>query len=956
MHEVTPHQGVVAEDGYLMTDAVLLKAKLEYHQYQLMSAHDVELLSSLSNEMIRWLITRPKPDNCSLSQWVAHNHGYHEPNELRYFLMRVVGLWVIALSSRTLSTGMLSPNFMYRPNHIVGTFLYYGVGLPFIWRYHDRCVRTLRSSYYRLTDIPNCPMGNVVELLTRRYLFATMSLYAVITWILHNVSDHNHVLLLEYIGYFALLTNLLPVMYAESTRLIGLKPLRDQDSPLFEALDETLRSLVGLYRLSLQLIQCVCYRESIGRLADMPKTMPDHMWRFTAMVVHAVGILPREIPSRKLYQLVFRASTLDIEESQRPYLSAIEMSQIAINALDGRFFWGLVDSFDTLYYGRSPFSQTQKLRLLDRGLAVLSERPDFIPLVYRGSFKRDFLDDTRLIQFGQRMLSHLARDNRLRDRVIKCFDLFCLHEPSPSWVENRIQQILRSDLLDAYPLLYHERVFSFLGTLNNDRVLLMMLLRDIARVVVFGSDQRSPVHETLYILSVVWECMSHVSWADGRDAQADISRVFSQLSEYFQNVDLPINGGDNLRQALTQLASVSDQACLEESPSFIWAVFHLVNTICHSAGLVSGLSTPAFKEFLSSQLFVRLEADQLLMIEQIMGNQKTVKRPELVMNFIDMVCAALSHDILGAFQRSFRTSSEFNDFIRLRAFTQTEKDDFYYLKTSSQFLETILRFLDRVDEASQKVSQVVSTSEQLRADQEKDRSIICCIALLFDYFGSGQIYGSHMLANMMYRNVFSNSAHLRWCLMCIEVILSSMDISMAAYSVKHRFALPKNVRRLGRSVYHVVTRSIFQLPRFVISLFQVVLIVTATILYNLGQEKVLLLCSALLAALVITQSLCWPVLMIPLITAAIFYAYSALVAVLEPYLKQLAVHVEEVSQSAHGSVFSHVISSVSSASIAASSLADSDKASSVSNSQLSTYSVVSQQDDDGVFVLPSTSM
>ena len=93
-----------------------------------------------------------------------------------------------------------------------------------------------------------------------------------------------------------------------------------------------------------------------------------------------------------------------------------------------------------------------------------------------------------------------------------------------------------------------------------------------------------------------------------------------------------------------------------------------------------------------------------------------------------------------------------------------------------------------------------------------------------------------------------------------------------------------------------------------------------------------------------------------LITAAIFYAYSALVAVLEPYLKQLAVHVEEVSQSAHGSVFSHVISSVSSASIAASSLADSDKASSVSNSQLSTYSVVSQQDDEGVFVLPSTSM
>ena len=55
MPEVTPDQDVVATQGYLVTDAVLLKAKLEYHQYRLLSADEVEVLSGLSDEMISWL-------------------------------------------------------------------------------------------------------------------------------------------------------------------------------------------------------------------------------------------------------------------------------------------------------------------------------------------------------------------------------------------------------------------------------------------------------------------------------------------------------------------------------------------------------------------------------------------------------------------------------------------------------------------------------------------------------------------------------------------------------------------------------------------------------------------------------------------------------------------------------------------------------------------------------------
>ena len=97
MPEVTPDQDVVATQGYLATDAVLLKAKLEYHQYRLLSADEVEV-SGLSDEMVSWLLARPKPEDCTLSQWVAHNYGYHKPNDLRYFLTRIVGLWAIALS------------------------------------------------------------------------------------------------------------------------------------------------------------------------------------------------------------------------------------------------------------------------------------------------------------------------------------------------------------------------------------------------------------------------------------------------------------------------------------------------------------------------------------------------------------------------------------------------------------------------------------------------------------------------------------------------------------------------------------------------------------------------------------------------------------------------------------------------------------------------------------------
>ena len=126
----------------------------------------------------------------------------------------------------------------------------------------------------------------------------------------------------------------------------------------------------------------------------------------------------------------------------------------------------------------------------------------------------------------------------------------------------------------------------------SDLSLLMVLIRDLARVLVwsYDNDRAQPIIETVYMLSLVLESLSHVTWSESQDAQADIATIFTNLSLYFSDIDRSVADGCNFRQALSQLASLSDCECVEQSATFYWAIFHLVNTICHSAGVIEGIS------------------------------------------------------------------------------------------------------------------------------------------------------------------------------------------------------------------------------------------------------------------------------------------------------------------------------------------------------------------------------
>ena len=60
--------------------------------------------------------------------------------------------------------------------------------------------------------------------------------------------------------------------------------------------------------------------------------------------------------------------------------------------------------------------------------------------------------------------------------------------------------------------------------------------------------------------------------------------------------------------------------------------------------------------------------------------------------------------------------------------------------------------------------------------KDRDRSTIYCLALLFEYFGSGRIYGSDLLARLMYSNVLNNPGYVRWSLMIVDFFVSGMAL------------------------------------------------------------------------------------------------------------------------------------------------------------------------------------
>ena len=898
MHAVISERGTSSVSDEVPGQTQLLKSKLECHRCQFLSADDCDLLKELPTPLVQFLLTRHPPEDNAIAQWIDAHKGQFYRDDLQQFLMRLMGLWAVVMTGRFLLERSMAPNVISRAESVVDGVFYFSFGLPVLWRFNDVCIRSLRMGYRRLTDVPDSHLGDVVELLSRRYLFACMVVLSSLSLLSRTCSDANHVLILEYLCFLSLLANLLPALYQDFLYLIDSDSHAIYQSPMVSSIYEVIRSMRGMYQLVSQGVTCLRNDGHFRGLVKVPHDTPDQMWLFCRLVIYAVAALPPSITSKRLDRLVFSGENR--APSATTALSAKDMLWIGLNASDGRILFGLLDSLEASSYGSRYVSNGQKYQLLDRGIHVMLERPDFLPLLYRAAFKRYFLDEARLQQFGHRFMQYLMHDERLRNRVVQCFDLFCLHDPSPCIVENSVRQILRSDLLDDYPQIYDKRVVTFILRSVSDLSLLMVLIRDLARVLVwsYDNDRVQPIIETVYMLSLVLESLSHVTWSESQDAQADIAMIFTNLSLYFSDIDCSVADGCNFRQALSQLASLSDCECVEQSATFYWAIFHLVNTICHSAGVIEGISTPGFKHFLSNQLFIRFDDRLMAFIEQVVGQQKTVTKPELIMNFIDTLCSALQHDLLGAFQKSFQSSVEFNDFLRIGVSHPSDLKDMLILKSSSKFLETILRFIDHVDRVGDKQSSQMTTHGPGRHAHAKDRSIICCLALLFDYFGEGRLYGSSYLANLMYRNVFSNFAHLRWCLMIIEVFLSSIDISSASFSPQYRRALPANCSRLARSLYHVITRSLFHLPRFVLSLCQIVLIALATILYNLGQEKVLLIATALVGAVLIVQALLWPMILVPIVTVLLFYGYTALMALVEPYIKH---HVDVPD---HGSVSS----------------------------------------------------
>ena len=318
--------------------------------------------------------------------------------------------------------------------------------------------------------------------------------------------------------------------------------------------------------------------------------------------------------------------------------------------------------------------------------------------------------------------------------------------------------------------------------------------------------------------------------------------MFTQLSEYVACPNNPRLRGFDFRHAVGRLASLTDDDCIHEPQVFYWSLLDCVNFCAHAAGLVNTMCGQAFKHFLAGRLLYYMGPDEIALLKRLLGeNCQQKSQAELVCHFLDTFMTTIEYDLLGCFQQSFEGSVELNDIIKYRSAMHASRQvEHSYIDASARFLRGTVRFIDNVEKRPGLRANVKKDVGRQRA---QDQSLIYCLGLIFQYFGSDKIYAAELLAQLMYRNILGNPSYVKWCLTIVEVFLSCVSLLMGMFIPKERVRWRKNVYCISRGVYFIVTRSVFHVPRTCLLLMQLAFIALGTLLYNLGRERVFVLCS-----------------------------------------------------------------------------------------------------------------
>ena len=855
----------------LASPRLLVQKKLEILHGRSLSSEELHAVSCLDDQESAQLmaVDRRRDDSIaeiaqSLSQ--ANRYNRHD------FFMRALGVWIILQISHFTFNRIDNPNIMrFSLRSLSASSLVDVVMLAILWRYNDQNIQNFSNAYHRLSDIAQMSLGDVVELLTQRYLFAMFASVLVIGEISSYWLSTNYFLALDYILFFLFVRQTIPGLFHDLKTIAASDSYSIETTQFIEIPLEIYRSFHGIWLIMNRFKDCmVKHHFDFSKLMVFRPGSVYQTWRYAELGVHALGSIPQGVSDEYI-----KRSMLDEDGvvQFRPGLSLWLLG--VLNTLDGRLYHALLNCYHSDYYVEDIYCYRRKVNTIQRGFSLLLEHQHLVPIVYQLVCPKSDFDIEKLVQFSGSFIRSIQNDDRLMKRCITCIDLLCQMQRKPTLKEQLIVMCLSSDLYHGQVYLYQSRVDLYLSNTVSHTALLMLIIRDLSRFLVTGLDSADYLRESLYLLSYVLRSAASVTWSENASSQRAVELVFNQLALYLESPRNQTHGVNDFRLAVGRLASLSHEDCVQESPVFYWALLDCLNYSAHAAGVVNTVCGDAFKHFVAGRLLYYMGPSEISFLNQLLDDKEQKKnQAELVCHFLDTFMTTIEHDLVGCFQQSFEGSVELNDVMKFGVVqNSTSSPDIPYIDASSRFLRGTVRFIDNVEKRPGLRANLRKDAQKQRA---QDRSLIYCLGLIFQHLGSGRIYASEMLATLMYRNILGNPSYVKWCLTIVEVLLSWFSLCRGIFCQSAREQWYQNAGRFTHGLYFIVTRSVFHVPRSCFFLAQLLFIAAGSLLYNLGRERVFVLCACCVGAMAIVSNLSLPMFFVPTLVCLFFYAFQGI--------------------------------------------------------------------------------
>lgn len=860
------------EDGRRVVSAKYSLAKMDHLSTEDHAVVDRQSLDALNTDYrLGFFDDRLTVDRLSQAEF------RRDFSELEEIYLRLAGLYLSWRVVQFMYGGFFSaPNVFQAMSLSSQQNVFLLFDLLFLWRLNDMHIQTLPHQYRRFSDIDKLDVTESLSMLLGRYLFSTWFVCWILGGLIERGTGINHVYTLELMAHVLLCQRLLPVLKSEFWALSSSSAYAQMNRPFVAILSESLQTVQSYAVFANRLCAHVhAPRSSLAPFLDLHGHTAYQKWRLAEFGVSLLGTLPGEVTVTHLHQLITyceHRSVDDVTDAltndrstllsdwnhhawQHFILTSSPWWPLFLNSLDGRALVTLIHGYHAVYFAHHHYDYRYKLQTLRRGSALLLERPDLIMFVAQMVMPRTNFFASRMTEFMRSFLCYAQDDALFRRRLIYFVDLAASQEMGDDFFHNLVLLVLRSDIFDCQSVLVSDHVMRFLqnrvpahaqdpvaslalagrdfsqgdafsgSSPHLDHA--MLLLRDFARVLAQAPLRTDAVLKTLHFLCVSLQSAKAVQWSADADSQAAIVNVWQRLAEYFAApVQVDLHGQD-LESAVTRLACLPDEACVVGSVEYTWAFFDCINTVFRGAGVVQEVCGRPFRQLAAEQMLAYLNDEHIEYLRTLFGQRiDDNNHVDVICCFLDLVATLIAYDFPGCFQKSFESSVDCNDFLRVGQ--NIHDNSVPYYDFTSRLIQSLVRFIDHVERQKEEQAQLNNLFVL-----NQDQSMIFCLGLFFEYIGKGRIYAADWLSSMMYRSVFENQQYLKWSLLWLDASFAGLSLLRGIFLRSERLQWRSNLQRLLYGTYFVMTRFVWHVPRALYFIFSLCVILLGTFAYNL---------------------------------------------------------------------------------------------------------------------------